>query len=214
MRRALWWLMAGCLLTSPARALDETTTLHFTFGWSPPDLVAEDGTPLARPVAYEVWLRCNDRPDTLVATVEDDTTYVLQSPEEAVYRLRVCAVDSSGRVSEPSEWSDPLEVRATVDVPDAGLARLVPPFPNPCNPSTTLRYGVPDGLPAGAPVRLTVFDARGARVRELAVDRAPGWHEAVWRGRDDRGRAVGSGIYLARYVCGSAQQVQRVTLVQ
>ena len=54
-------------------------------------------------------------------------------------------------------------------------------------------------LARGGPARLELFDAGGRRVRTLlAGDLAAGDHEATWDGRDDRGRAVAAGAYVAR----------------
>ena len=67
--------------------------------------------------------------------------------------------------------------------------------PNPFNPSTVIRYNVPEA----AHLRLRVFSATGQAVRTL-VDRSvdAGMHEATWDGRDDSGLPVGSGVYVYR----------------
>ena len=67
--------------------------------------------------------------------------------------------------------------------------------PNPFNPSTSLRFFLAEAGVAG----LDILDVRGAVVRRL--DRrswAPGFHDVAWDGRDDRGRALPAGVYLAR----------------
>lgn len=210
------WLPLALLVTATAATATLTPDdLVFTYHWAPSALIGDDGAPLAPPVHYEVWLQADEAAPTLVATVADDTTYTLQIDAGVSYRLRVCAVDSLDRCSEPSEWSDPLHIPRTVDTPDAATAAaLSPAFPNPFNPSTTLRYAVPAGLPAGAPIRLSIHDARGLRVRDLEVERQAGWHDVTWHGRDQQGRPVASGTYLARYVCGQQQVVTRLTMVK
>jgi len=69
-------------------------------------------------------------------------------------------------------------------------------FPNPFNPSTAIQYRVPS---PGSRVRLSVYDLSGRTVRML-VDayRSGGEHLAIWRGLDDHGREVGSGVYFYR----------------
>jgi hypothetical protein len=91
-------------------------------------------------------------------------------------------------------------------VPRAGLA-LEPNAPNPFNPSTRLSYA----LAHAARVRLAIHDVQGREIAVL-VDRweAPGPHEAVWDGRDAKGRAVGSGIYVARL--SAAGETRRIKL--
>ena len=85
--------------------------------------------------------------------------------------------------------------------------------PNPFNPQTTIRYRLPETGPASGAeaepprpdrARLEVFDLRGRLVRRL-VDRVlgAGDHQVVWDGRDDRGGAVASGVYLYRLRYGS-----------
>jgi hypothetical protein len=77
-------------------------------------------------------------------------------------------------------------------------------YPNPFNPSTTIRYG----LPEDAAVNLVIYDIRGNVVRSLASgQKAAGWHELIWNGRNDQGVPIGSGLYLTRFQAGDYQKV-------
>lgn len=83
--------------------------------------------------------------------------------------------------------------------------------PNPFNARTTLSFT----LARADRVHLIVFDARGRHVTTLiAEERPPGHHEVTFDGRDDRGRALASGVYFVRLRVGEESQVQKVTLVQ
>lgn len=67
--------------------------------------------------------------------------------------------------------------------------------PNPFNPSTKLSFQ----LPAGAQVRLEIYDTAGRKVRTLLdgfLNAGP--VAATWDGRDGGGKALSSGVYLAR----------------
>ncbi|MBD3221059.1 hypothetical protein GF314_07420 [bacterium] len=101
-----------------------------------------------------------------------------------------------------------------VTATDDQLARataLAPARPNPFNPRTHLRYEVAH---AGL-VKLTIHDLRGRLMRTL-VDgpHAAGVHTAVWDGRDGRGRALPSGVYVGRLHAGETVRAQRMTLVR
>ena len=68
-------------------------------------------------------------------------------------------------------------------------------FPNPFNASTLISYG----LPAPAKVVLEIFNSAGQRVALLDQGMRPaGYHEIHWRGIDDDGRTLGSGVYPYR----------------
>jgi hypothetical protein len=73
-----------------------------------------------------------------------------------------------------------------------GSLELLGAAPNPFDQGTTVRFRL--GQPAEVEVR--VFDAAGRAVRTLpATSRGAGSHAVEWDGRDDRGRAVSSGVY-------------------
>jgi hypothetical protein len=80
-------------------------------------------------------------------------------------------------------------------VPRSGAALAI--APNPFNPATTLRFRTE----AAGAARLTIHDPRGRLVRTLVSEALPaGDHAARWDGRDDSGRTVAAGVYLARLV--------------
>jgi hypothetical protein len=81
---------------------------------------------------------------------------------------------------------------SAVPVPYASRLRLSRPHPNPCNPMSELKIqGQPDHL-----VRVGVFDLRGRRLQDLALE-TDSSGRAVFRfdGRDSRGRNLPAGVY-------------------
>ena len=90
-------------------------------------------------------------------------------------------------------------------------AALYPCWPNPFNPSTSIRYDL--GQPG--PVRLRVFASSGQLVRELVAQVQPaGTHEVTWDGRDAQGSAVGNGVFLCQLEAGGRRAVTRMVLMK
>jgi flagellar hook assembly protein FlgD len=87
--------------------------------------------------------------------------------------------------------------------------------PNPFNQRTLLRFDVPATAGSLVPTRLEVFDLKGRLVRQIHVGPlAPGAHALEWDGRDDGGRSVGSGVYLAVLRCAGEQRSLKMSLVK
>ena len=77
-------------------------------------------------------------------------------------------------------------------------------YPNPFNPSTTIRYG----LPEEANVSLVIYDVRGQVVQTLKSEhQSAGWYDVVWNGQTADGKTISTGIYFARLVAGDHSQV-------
>ncbi len=67
-------------------------------------------------------------------------------------------------------------------------------FPNPFNPSTTIRYGLPQDVSG---VEIVIFDLLGRRVRVLSQPpQRAGYYNVVWNGRTENGIAVATGVYF------------------
>lgn len=82
--------------------------------------------------------------------------------------------------------------------------------PNPFSSSTAISYA----LPAAGAVELEVYDVLGRVVRTLAhrERQVAGAHRISWDGRDDAGRALGSGLYFVR-LRGLDRSWQRPVLI-
>ena len=83
--------------------------------------------------------------------------------------------------------------------------------PNPFNPSTTIAFATP----RTGRVELKIYDVAGRLVRRLVDGELPaGHHAAVWRGENDHGRQVASGIYYYLLDCGEFTETRKMTLVK
>lgn len=206
--------LLALLALAAGGALAQTQDVRFH--WAPSPAVDDQGEPLPHAVGYQVWLRSDSDQPRLVSTVTGDTVYTLVAEPGVVQRIRVCGFDNLGRMSVFSDWSDPVyfegEVRSGDGVPSAGA--LDGNYPNPFNPETRIRYGVPADIATGTPVRLEVYGIDGRRVRAFTVDRTPGWHEVIWDGTDDRGIVQSTGMYVTRFVVGTKAETGKMTMLK
>ncbi|MFA4947124.1 MAG: FlgD immunoglobulin-like domain containing protein [Candidatus Krumholzibacteriia bacterium] len=107
-----------------------------------------------------------------------------------LYRYRVECADGSSRFS--------LFDTESIAMPAMPLA-LHQNSPNPFNPSTTIRYYLPERMW----VRLDVYDVSGRLVARLADEEQERGDRVVqWDGRGMRGDRVSSGVYYCRLQAG------------
>lgn len=183
-------------------------THEVTLNWDAPD----DGAPVA---SYRVFYS-RDGGAYRLAQVVIDNTAVLEIEVAVEYVFYVKAVSEHGVESIASEFSDPVYIpeqqQEDGEVPPA--AGFQPNFPNPFNPETTIRYGVPDGDHADGKVLLEIYDVRGQLVRRLPANPNPGWHEARWDGRNENGTNQPSGNYVVRLVTGAGAATWKMTMIK
>jgi hypothetical protein len=88
---------------------------------------------------------------------------------------------------------------------------LLPPFPNPFNPSTEIRFD----LPEAATVQLKIFNMLGQEVATLTDGVRPaGAHRVIWDGRSASGIQVTSGVYICQIKAGSFVDSKKMLLVR
>jgi Ca-activated chloride channel family protein len=88
-------------------------------------------------------------------------------------------------------------------------------FPNPFNPTTTIRYTVSPGSGGPRLVTLSIFDLLGRCVRTLVAQvQTPGWYEIVWDGKGDDARIVPSGMYIYRLTAGGETAAKTMILLK
>ncbi len=85
-------------------------------------------------------------------------------------------------------------------------------FPNPFNPVTTIRYG----LPQAERVSLKIYNLLGEEVAALVNDehKAAGYHVAIWDGRGKNGNVAASGVYVYRIRAGSFVRMRKLALIK
>ena len=85
------------------------------------------------------------------------------------------------------------------------------PHPNPFNPSTEIHYV----LPSASRVQISIYDASGRVVSELAnEEQVKGDHSVHWNGRDARGSMVSSGVYFVRLEANGETRTQKMVLLK
>lgn len=148
----------------------------------------------------------------------EDTTYTDIPPVfQQAYTYTVRAVDNETPVhhSAPSNSSScfvgpPLSVDDNgKPIPDKLL--LDQNYPNPFNPVTKISYG----LPFDTDVTIVVYNVLGQKISTLVNQRqSAGSKTVVWDATDERGVAVGSGIYVYRLVAGGEVKSKKMVLVR
>ena len=84
-------------------------------------------------------------------------------------------------------------------------------YPNPFNPETTIRFS----LSEAGPVRLAIYNLLGQEVYQFSYAQLqPGEHQVSWRGTDQFGNTVSSGVYLYRMEVGSEVQTRQMVFMK
>ena len=102
---------------------------------------------------------------------------------------------------------------ATAVHPGTGSAtlELLPNYPNPFNPQTSIRYV----LPAPGGVRMGIYDVSGRLVRTIVDGNRPaGGHVTVWNGLNQAGSPVASGVYIIKMESNGRVQTRKVVLLK
>jgi hypothetical protein len=120
----------------------------------------------------------------------------------AVVNTALVFSDAGADVEETDSGTGKVVVRRSLP----GQFSLLPNFPNPFNPSTGLRFG----LPVESQVRLSIFNLAGQEVERLVEGYHPaGFHQVMWNAE---GRP--SGVYFSRLEAGSFVATRKMLLTK
>jgi hypothetical protein len=148
------------------------------------------------------WLADRARTSTFNVQVDSAGWYCV-----AVWRTG--AAQRAGTAQFRIEMASP-----SVDVeppPPPVATSFAAPRPNPARGQVRFAFE----LAREGEVRIEVFDIAGARVRTVAAGRQPaGRHELRWDARDDQGRPLAPGLYLARFEAAGVTATRRVALLR
>jgi parallel beta-helix repeat protein len=82
---------------------------------------------------------------------------------------------------------------------------LLSNYPNPFNPTTTIKYTIPKE----SDVQVTIYDIMGREVKTIVSSRQEaGYKEVVWNGTDNNNQKVSSGIYIYRLRATSTEDLK------
>ena len=102
-----------------------------------------------------------------------------------------------------------LSVNETLDIPKDFV--LHHNYPNPFNPTTTIRYD----LPKDSKVQIMIYDIMGRVVRILVNEKQNGGYKSIiWNGPNDFGQEVGMGMYFYRISAGGFVQIKKMVLLK
>ncbi len=103
---------------------------------------------------------------------------------------------------------DPQNVSG-VDVP--GITFKTSNYPNPFNPSTTIKYS----MPKAGHLKLSIYNVRGQLVKTMIDGQvAMGDGQIIWDGTNNQGSSVSSGVYFYEARTGGNVLVQKMALVK
>ncbi|MGE5351385.1 MAG: two-component regulator propeller domain-containing protein [Syntrophothermus sp.] len=112
----------------------------------------------------------------------------------ATYQYKIKAIATGYE----SDYSNTASVTVTSVSENGSVIKdfeLIQNFPNPFNPTTTIRYT----LPEMADVRLTIFNMLGVAVKSFTFNsQASGHQNIVWDGKDFNNIQAASGTYICK----------------
>ncbi|MCK4640183.1 MAG: Ig-like domain-containing protein [Candidatus Marinimicrobia bacterium] len=166
-------------------------------------------------LSYGIFLRG----ENFEYVTDCDTSYInlnildIAVPRDVCISWSVFATDTTDTTWSNEVWhftvGDQVGIEATLSRPYAYA--LNQNFPNPFNPTTTLRFAVPEVTN----VRLVIYDIMGREILTLVDGMyAPGWYNVHWSGKTNSGKLVSTGIYLALFHAGDFTRVIKMAYVK
>jgi len=89
---------------------------------------------------------------------------------------------------------------------------LIANYPNPFNPQTTIDFSISED----SRVEVAIYNIKGQKVNDLTNEQyEAGIHKLIWKGNDNFGKSVGSGLYLCKMkVNGKNAGIRKMMLLK
>jgi flagellar hook assembly protein FlgD len=88
---------------------------------------------------------------------------------------------------------------------------LLPNYPNPFNPTTSISYM----LEKSCDVNIEIYNTLGVKIKTLVQKPQPaGKNTITWNGTDNWGKQVASGIYFVYFQASTYKQTQKMILMR
>lgn len=133
--------------------------------------------------------------------------FQLTGSDDNIYLQNMIARDLNNaeiEIMDNPTGSDPDNINPIVNL-------LGMNYPNPFNPTTTIKYG----LKADGKVSIELYNIRGQKVKTLVNEsQKAGYHTIVWNGKDDSGKSAASGIYFYSMKTKDYTKVRKAMLLK
>jgi len=146
----------------------------------------------------------------LAESTSAEPTWTDESPEAGEHEFFVTAM--YGNIETTASNTVTVDfVNTDGETDDEPVFALRGNYPNPFNPTTTIRFSIPND----SRVNLSIYNIRGQRVTTLVNENlGRGYHTAVWNGQDSNNRQVSSGVYFYRLSTGNWSSVKKMLLLK
>ncbi len=148
-----------------------------------------------------------------IDTGTPDTTGLFLPPWDLLYNHRVWDGDGDG-VAIIDMGCYEFEAEPYVEITNDQLPVTdyqLTNYPNPFNPETKIVFN----LPEEGKVKLEIFNIKGQKVKTLLdCYMSPGRSEMIWNGKDETGKAVGSGIYFYKLRTKDKELTKKMLLLK
>ncbi len=171
----------------------------------------------SRDVDYEVWL--GETSDNLiyigVGIPINNTVYTLTPDldEETDYWWKIKAITETDTIWS-GLWHFTVGYSSSMydEIHSINASQIVDNFPNPFNPSTTIRYEL---IESGF-TKIEVFNIKGQKINTLINQYQTAGEKSIdWNGIDTRSNPVSSGIYILKLnVNETTQSLQKCVLLK
>ncbi|MCX6152014.1 MAG: PKD domain-containing protein [Ignavibacteriales bacterium] len=131
---------------------------------------------------------------------------------EGNYQGQVIINSNGGNITLPVSILVNANAVGVDDVADAPKEFFLKQnFPNPFNPTTIIKYSIPQEQH----VKIIVYDINGKEVSELVNSKqSAGTYEIAWDGKNRFGNSVSSGVYFYSINSGSFTQTRKMVLMR
>ncbi len=88
---------------------------------------------------------------------------------------------------------------------------VLPAYPNPFNPSTTITYRIE----TANNLIVNIYDITGQLINTLQNGyQSQGWHSIIWNGTDNNNNQVPAGIYLEKITSNNTTKTTKLMLLK
>jgi len=155
------------------------------------------------------WLEFKSKSATITSISPDssgDAEFVFDVDKKAPVG-KDTTLTATIKASDGQMWTKGIKVMVSAPTD----YKLYNNFPNPFNPSTKIAFE----LPKASHVKLTIYDIVGREVAQVAdADYPAGYTELTWKGTNQNGTMVSSGVYFYRISTDRWSKVKKMLMLK